>query len=278
MTKIREIREMSQTRLEMHNANKMGEAGLYFQLMEEAGELVQACAKKLRALGYGQPLAEGLTEDETEHNFYEEAADTMLVIDEILLIRAVHDREHDPIDTYDAQVKAITDIQMDKLKRTAARYEEAERESRKDLEKKIVGEMLNYNILKRNGAGNNIPGYYTHRAFRIDNMIDALQALGIPAEQIVDGGRFVALKTEDHTYSIDELERGLAEASRRQELLDEFLPVAQYLDPSLTDFAYQKDCNCVEVEKSGTAAYEVSAGNNMGEMLTFLLAAILRSQ
>lgn len=148
----------------------------------------------------------------------------------------------------------------------------------KGLEKKIVGEMLNYNILKRNGAGNNIPGYYEHRALRIDNMIDALQALGILAEQIVDGGRFVALKAGNRRYDIDELEKGLAEASRRQELLDEFLPVAQHLDPSLTDFAYQEDINCVKVEKSGTAAYEVSAGNSMGEMLTILLSAILRGQ
>lgn len=148
----------------------------------------------------------------------------------------------------------------------------------KDLEKKIVGEMLNYSILKRNGAGNNIPGYYTHRAFRIDNMIDALKALGIPAEQIADGGHFVALKAGDRRYDIDDIERSLTEASRRQELLDEFLPVAQHLDPSLTDFAYQKDCNCIEVDKSGTAAYEVSAGDSMGEMLTILLSAILREQ
>lgn len=148
----------------------------------------------------------------------------------------------------------------------------------KSLEKKIVGEMLNYNILKRNGAGNNIPGYYEHRAFRIDNMIDALQALGIPAEQIVDGGRFAALKAGDRRYDIDDIERSLTEASRRQELLDEFLPVAQHLDPSLTDFAYQKDCNCVEIEKSGTVAYEISAGDSMGEMLQILLSAILRSQ
>lgn len=126
MIKIDGIIQRSQACLEMHNARKMGEAGLYFQLMEEAGELVQACAKKLRALGYGQPLAEGLTEDETEHNFYEEAADTMLVIDEILLIRALQDKKHDFYDTYKAQVKAILDIQMDKLERTAARYEEAE--------------------------------------------------------------------------------------------------------------------------------------------------------
>ena len=148
----------------------------------------------------------------------------------------------------------------------------------KGLEKKMGGEVLNYNILKRNGAGNSIPGYYEHRAFRIDNMIDALQALGIPAEQIVDHGRFVALKAGDRRYDIDDIEKSLAEASRRQELLDEFLPVAQHLDPSLTDFGYHKDCNCVEVEKSGTVAYEISAGNSMGEMLTFLLAAILRSQ
>lgn len=120
------IIQRSQTRLEMHNANKMGEAGLYFQLMEEASELVQACAKELRAIGLGQPLAKDLTQEKVDQNFLEEAADTLLVIDEILLIRAVQDREHDPIDTYDAQVKAITDIQMDKLKRTAARYEEAE--------------------------------------------------------------------------------------------------------------------------------------------------------
>lgn len=122
---------ISQAHLEMHNARAMGEAGLYFQLMEEAGELVQACAKKLRAMGHGQPLAKDLTEEDVEHNFLEEAEDTMLVIDEILLIRALQGKKHDFIDTYEAQVKEIHNIQIDKLERTAARYEEAEHAGRK---------------------------------------------------------------------------------------------------------------------------------------------------
>ena len=48
---LNERRSLVFNRLEIHNAMKMGEAGLYFQLMEEAGELIQACSKKLRSMG-----------------------------------------------------------------------------------------------------------------------------------------------------------------------------------------------------------------------------------
>lgn len=121
---LNERRSLVFNRLEIHNAQKMGEAGLYFQLMEEAGELIQACSKKLRSMGYGQPLPKGTDISSIDYNVLEEIADTQLVSDEIICIRALNHTES--TEHYQIECKEIADIQTTKVERTASRYKEAE--------------------------------------------------------------------------------------------------------------------------------------------------------
>lgn len=133
---------------EVKNVNRMGEAGLLLQLMEECSELSKACAKRLREMGYGQPLGDngkpkikwslnsirtGASIDLSGHwdNLIEEMADVSLVIDEILVKLALdHTRcRVTAFDEYSLLLDYINDIQSDKLKRTAKRYKEADNEN-----------------------------------------------------------------------------------------------------------------------------------------------------
>lgn len=110
---------------EVKNANRMGEAGLLFQLMEECSELSQACAKRLREMGYGQPLPKGTDISSIDYNVLEEIADTQLVSDEIICIRALNHTES--TEHYQIECREMADIQTTKVERTASRYKEAER-------------------------------------------------------------------------------------------------------------------------------------------------------
>lgn len=140
---LNERRSLVFNRLEIHNAMKMGEAGLYFQLMEECSELSQACAKKLREMGYGQPLGDagkpkirwslndirtGASIDLSGHrdNLLEEMADVSLVIDEILVKQAFDSprSRSTAFSVYSLLLEYINVIQSKKLKRTAKRYKE----------------------------------------------------------------------------------------------------------------------------------------------------------
>lgn len=128
---------------EVKNANRMGEAGLLFQLMEECSELSKACAKRLRAMGYGQPLGDngkpkiewalnnirtGARIDLSDYrdNLLEEMADVSLVIDEILVKQAFDSpgSSRNAFNVYSLLLDYIGDIQSKKLKRTAKRYKE----------------------------------------------------------------------------------------------------------------------------------------------------------
>lgn len=133
---------------EVKNANRMGEAGLLFQLMEECSELSQACAKRLREMGYGQPLGDagkpkirwllndirtGASIDLTGHrdNLLEEMADVSLVIDEILVKQAFDSprSRSTAFNVYSLLLEYINGIQSKKLKRTAKRYKEHDNEN-----------------------------------------------------------------------------------------------------------------------------------------------------
>lgn len=133
----RSLEAYDDTVLEVKNARRMGQAGLYFQLMEECAELTQACAKVLRLSGYGQPVGKedrSFLETRFRDNLIEEIADVSLVIDEVLIIESfLSGEDTGRVNGNDAYCicrslhKRIAKIQSEKLKRTAERYEEADK-------------------------------------------------------------------------------------------------------------------------------------------------------
>lgn len=142
----------------------------------------------------------------------------------------------------------------------------------KSLEQQIASAMVNHNIAMKNGR----QGSAEQAESRIDDYIDALRILGAPCETEMESNDcYTCLKVGEHRYMINDMENRLADSSRRQEILDEFLPVAQHFDDRLTDFTYNMDTNCVEVDRCGSHSFEISAGDSMGTMLTLLLSSIL---
>ena len=69
----------------------------------------------------------------------------------------------------------------------------------------------------------------------------------------------------------------MAYKAKRQATLDMFLLVVRELreGKDITDIRYQADTRTVRVFRNGKEAFQVSAGEDLGEMLQILLSAIL---
>lgn len=67
-------------------AEYFGEAVQMQQLVEEMSELTKAICKYARVNGYGQPVADSVTEETVEANLVEELADVKLVLEQVIYL------------------------------------------------------------------------------------------------------------------------------------------------------------------------------------------------
>lgn len=142
--------------------------------------------------------------------------------------------------------------------------------------RRIAEMMAKYNILVQNNQDARMMGVNIEGALRL------LEALGIEFE--VDKEpytQFVDIKItsdkEQYLFMIHAIEAKMADKAARQDTLDMFLPVVQELreGKDITDIQYQTDSRTVRVFENGKEAFNVSAGESLGEMLQILLSAIL---
>lgn len=141
--------------------------------------------------------------------------------------------------------------------------------------RRIAEMMAKYNIQIQNNQDVKVM-----RA-NIEGALNFLEALGVEFKVDTDPNtQFISLKItsgkEHCLFWIHLIEAKMAYKAKRQAALDMFLLVVRELreGKDITDIRYQADTRTVRVFRNGKEAFQVSAGEDLGEMLQILLSAI----